>query len=338
MNISKLTQITCNLHNQFRYAGRKEYINEKVQDKNNQAFNLKDLIHPFDRFKDDNKNSLDNNGKEELLLIKMMPDIISVQYPNSNGNTLTLQDKDNFMSKEDGNKYEITNLKEDQLKETLQASTNLEFLSTLIRLKNSSDNLLPQITVNTFFNNDESRIQVKELIDLVNQDKKQINNRNEVSSNNPYEAESCSFIHNKSNSNNAIKFIVPNASVIPNSDHNTNTKQLQTSQKKTYVSSVNGYFNRRHTEVISRVEKMRKEKMMKEQAELKKKPEINKRSRMIAERLSSKQFIKPQKLPNDNMVSPKNVVKNTDFTKENLKSYEINSDNNNVMPVSNEIS
>jgi len=325
MSIGKLIKITCYLHNKFRYSNRKEYFNEKVHDKNNQAFNLKDLIHPFDRNKEDNKNSLDNDGKEESILGKMMPQIISVHHPNSNFNTLTLQDKENFQSKEDGNKYEVLNLKEDQVKETLQASNNLEFLSTLIRLKNSSDNLIPQITVNTFFNNDESRIQVKELIDLVNQDKKQINIRNEVSSNNPYEAESYSFIHNKSNSNNAIKLIVPNVPVIPNTDQNTNNKVPQTIPKKPFVSSVNGYFNRRHTEVISRVEKMRKEKMMKEQAELKKKPEINKRSRMIAERLSSKHFVKSQNQPIDNMVSPKNLVKRTDFTKENLKSYEINS-------------
>ena len=70
-----------------------------------------------------------------------MPQFFSIQYPNSYGNTLTLQDKDNFLPKEDPNKYEMLNCKEDQMKETLQVSNNLEFLSTLIRLKSSSDNL-----------------------------------------------------------------------------------------------------------------------------------------------------------------------------------------------------
>ena len=54
------------------------------------------------------------------------------------------------------------------------------------------------------------------------------------------------------------------------------------------ISSVDGHFRRRHNEAQTRIEKLRKEKIDKENSEIRAQPLINKKSKEIAEKLMNK--------------------------------------------------
>jgi hypothetical protein len=222
-------------------------------------------------------------------------------FQGGNGTLITLQNKDYNSGCEIA-----TNLPNNQKIKDLgidkeSQSNNLEFLNTLIRLKSSNDFGNSQNT-NTFINNDESRLYLKELVDLCNLEKRQTANLNEITNNAPYE-ENLSFMQNKSNIAN-----VNRTNKIQNNYNNLGSYEIinySNPIKNPAISSISGYFNRRHTEELNRLEKLKKEKFDKEESEFKKCPQMNKNSKKIVGRLNSKLVIKP-----NNIIQEKNKERN----------------------------
>jgi hypothetical protein len=98
------------------------------------------------------------------------------------------------------------------------------------------------------------------------------------------------------------------------------------------ISSVEGHFRRRHNEALARMEKLKKEKIEKENNEIKAHPSINKKSKELVEKLVNKPRSnnvialskeRPQNLHN---LSGNNVSNN-------VKIFNYNYDPNDQMPV-----
>ena len=212
-------------------------------------------------------------------------------------------------------------------KEENDINNNLEFLTTLIRLK-SPNNAQSKVT-NTFSNNEDYSSKIKEMDDL---EKRQFVNFNEFYNNKVYD-ENSSFNHNKLLSN-SLKI---NTNCNKNSSIKTNSLKVNHQHKYSdnisnnknanFLSSVNGYFNRRHHEEISKLEKIKKEIIEKEKGEIKNVPQINKKSKKIAEKLTSRQSIQEQQRKlKIHSVSPQHNYKkqNDNLLNYNSQSKEIN--------------
>ena len=267
----------------------------------NKDSNNNEILDNKIRYNCDSYNNIRESSLREFDLQNLMPKFFStqnqnVQIPYSN-NLFTLNDKENNLNS--GENVNINQKEENQLK-------NLEFLNTLIRLKSSENFKSPP--TNTFFNNDDSRLYLKELIDLCNIDRKQSINFNDISNNCPFD-ENLSFLQNRSSSNTLLK-INSNLSTIAPCNYNSslnfnyhlkNPENISNNKKPQGISTVNSYLNRRHNEELSKIEKIKKEKIEKENAQMKNIPQINKNSRKIAEKLSSKPKVQHDK--NNNLPS-----------------------------------
>ena len=97
------------------------------------------------------------------------------------------------------------------------------------------------------------------------------------------------------------------------------------SNKKTNTnatSSSSAYLNRRHVETLQKLERIKKEKEIREQSEAKFKPEINKKSREIAERISNKHSMEMNKsVKNGKKVLSKSIECIINANESNFKVY-----------------
>ena len=250
-----------------------------------------------------------------------------------------------------GNEYIINNTNND-----------LEFLNTLLKLKPSMEENIPGIR------NDESRSYTREIIGADNRDNTPgrecgdlfFNDNISLISHNKsasYLLNNIShnqgeFIHNTKNINKQAR---NNANqVFSNRSNNLGENNTPVQHSKTTklnkndlieitnkrrnlinnndISSVEGHFRRRHNEALARMEKLKKEKIEKENNEIKAHPSINKKSKELVEKLVNKPRSnnvialskeRPQNLHN---LSGNNVSNN-------VKIFNYNYDPNDQMPV-----
>ena len=266
-----------------------------------------------------NKNYIDNSNKSKLI-----SNYLKEKNRNNNQNIpleynyndeLKLQTKNSL-------KRDESNLANDNV--INNTNNDLEFLNTLLKLKLPRENEYSTMIKN---NNDDSRSYTKEIIDLNNQRETTPNrdggelffneNISQISHNKSYSnilnnistnqgevtnQRTHGLINSTSSeyicsikANNAIRnenqinnnFIVNNPTKLNKND------LIEISNKRrnlinSDISSVDGHFRRRHNEAQTRIEKLRKEKIDKENSEIRAQPLINKKSKEIAEKLMNK--------------------------------------------------
>ena len=193
---------------------------------------------------------------------------------------------------------------------------NIDFISTLIRLKGrnntqTSDRL--SIENNVIVKpEDESKSYIKEILDICD-------NNNNINCNSNGESFSIS-VNDNTNGTNVMLYRQSANSAQPKTIKGINTKDLieitnRRKMMKDSMTSVDPYLRRRHLEEVARMEKIKKDLDKKELGSCAFTPQINKRSKLICEKMSSGKYETIDDVPQNNIYSNRASVQNN-YTKD----------------------